>query len=151
MATRTTWWDCRSSTAPSRRFGEHVLQYAVRRIFSLPCSTFLRWRPWKCQSGIIPCECIASAAEAKFWEAPDFSRTGMPPALAEIARNASKRFLEVYQTELRTFEQEQQVAPGIVVTRTGGPTPGHAVVRIVSGNDRLMFGATEPALSRPRG
>lgn len=81
-----------------------------------------------------------SAAEAKFWEAPDFSRTGMPPALAEIARNASKRFLEIYQTELRTFELEQQVAPGVVVTRTGGHTPGHSVVRIASGEDRLMFG-----------
>ncbi|MEQ1953971.1 MBL fold metallo-hydrolase [Mesorhizobium sp. CN2-181] len=81
----------------------------------------------------------ASAAEAKFWEAPDFSRTGMPPALAEVARSASKRFLTEYRDRLHTFEVEQQVAPGVVVTRTGGHTPGHSVVRVTSGGDRLMF------------
>lgn len=64
----------------------------------------------------------------------------MPPALAEIARNTSRRFLDAYHAELRTFEQEQQVAPGVVVTRTGGHTPGHSVVRIASCSDRLMFG-----------
>ncbi|WP_152971036.1 MBL fold metallo-hydrolase, partial [Rhizobium ecuadorense] len=31
------------------------------------------------------------------------------------------------------------VAPGVVVSRTGGHTPGHSVVRVASGNDRLMF------------
>ncbi len=82
----------------------------------------------------------ASAAEAKFWEDPDFSRTGMPPALADIARSASTRFLTEYRSQLRTFEQDQQVAPGVTVSRTGGHTPGHSVVRIISGKDRLMFG-----------
>lgn len=92
-----------------------------------------------------------SAAEAKFWEAPDFSRTGMPPALAEVARSASTRFLNEYRQHLHTFETEQEVAPGVVVARTGGHTPGHSVVRIASGNDRLMFGgdAIFPGLVRP--
>lgn len=81
-----------------------------------------------------------SAAEAKFWEAPDFSRTGMPPALADLARRSSKQFLKEYRTHLRTFEQEAEVAPGVVVTRTGGHTPGHSVVRISSGGQKLMFG-----------
>ena len=81
----------------------------------------------------------AAAAEAKFWEAPDFSRTGMPPALAEVARSASKRFLNEYRGQLRTFDEEQKVAPGVVVTRTGGHTPGHSVVRVASGGERLMF------------
>jgi glyoxylase-like metal-dependent hydrolase (beta-lactamase superfamily II) len=31
------------------------------------------------------------------------------------------------------------VAPGVVVTRTGGHTPGHSVVRLASGDDRLTF------------
>ncbi len=48
--------------------------------------------------------------------------------------------MDASYAELRTFEQEQQVAPGVVVTRTGGHTPGHSVVRIASGSDRLMFG-----------
>lgn len=81
-----------------------------------------------------------SATEAKFWEAPDFSRTGMPPALADIARSASTRFLKEYSSYLRTFDEQQQVAPGVVVARTGGHTPGHSVVRITSGGERLMFG-----------
>ncbi|MET0528057.1 MAG: MBL fold metallo-hydrolase [Microvirga sp.] len=80
-----------------------------------------------------------SAAEAKFWEAPDFSRTGMPPDLVEVARSASTRFLKEYRSQLHTFDVEQEVAPGVVVTRTGGHTPGHSVVRMASSGERLMF------------
>jgi glyoxylase-like metal-dependent hydrolase (beta-lactamase superfamily II) len=40
---------------------------------------------------------------------------------------------------LRTFETEYEVAPGVVVQRTGGHTPGHSVVRLASGGDRLTF------------
>src|SRR5689334_22399663 len=81
----------------------------------------------------------AAAAEVEFWAAPDFSHTGMPPALADVARRASKRFVEEYRSQLRTFKAESEVAPGVVATRTGGHTPGHSVVRLASGNDRLMF------------
>ncbi|MDK1374436.1 MULTISPECIES: MBL fold metallo-hydrolase [unclassified Sinorhizobium] len=80
-----------------------------------------------------------SAAETKFWESPDFSRTAMPPALADLARRASLQFLDEYRSHLRTFEEESEVAPGVVVTRTGGHTPGHSVVRMKSGGNRLMF------------
>ncbi|PIT04685.1 beta-lactamase [Bradyrhizobium nitroreducens] len=80
-----------------------------------------------------------AAAEVKFWEAPDFSRTGMPPALADLARRASRQFADEYRNKLCTFEQEHAVAPGVVVSRTGGHTPGHSVVRLASGGDRLMF------------
>jgi glyoxylase-like metal-dependent hydrolase (beta-lactamase superfamily II) len=81
----------------------------------------------------------AAAAEIEFWASPDFSRTGMPPALADVARRASRRFLEEYRSQLRPFEVEREVAPGVVVTRTGGHTPGHSVVRLASGGERLMF------------
>jgi glyoxylase-like metal-dependent hydrolase (beta-lactamase superfamily II) len=80
-----------------------------------------------------------SAAEVKFWGAPDFSRTAMPPALADLARRAAKQFLNEYRSQLRPFEEEYEVAPGVVVSRTGGHTPGHSVVRLASGGDRLMF------------
>ncbi|WFU50397.1 MBL fold metallo-hydrolase [Sinorhizobium terangae] len=80
-----------------------------------------------------------SAAETKFWESPDFSRTAMPPALADLARRASLQFLDEYRNHLRTFAEESEVAPGVVVTRTGGHTPGHSVVRMKSGGNRLMF------------
>jgi glyoxylase-like metal-dependent hydrolase (beta-lactamase superfamily II) len=80
-----------------------------------------------------------AAAEARFWESPDFSRTAMPQPMADLIRRASKRFLNEYQRELRPFGEEYEVAPGVVVTRTGGHTPGHSVVRLASGGDRLTF------------
>ncbi|MBB4423495.1 glyoxylase-like metal-dependent hydrolase (beta-lactamase superfamily II) [Bradyrhizobium sp. CIR48] len=80
-----------------------------------------------------------AAAEVKFWGAPDFSRTAMPPALADLARRASSQFLDAYRSQLRIFEEQHEVAPGVVVRRTGGHTPGHSVVRLASGGDRLMF------------
>ena len=80
-----------------------------------------------------------AAAEVNFWASPDFSRTAMPPALADLARRASKQFLDEYRSQLRPFDEEFEVAPGAVVRRTGGHTPGHSVVRLASGDDRLMF------------
>ena len=80
-----------------------------------------------------------SATELKFWEAPDFSRTAMPPAMIEVARRAARRFMEEYRSQLRPFEEAHELAPGVVVRRTGGHTPGHSVVRLASGGDRLMF------------
>jgi glyoxylase-like metal-dependent hydrolase (beta-lactamase superfamily II) len=80
-----------------------------------------------------------AAAEVKFWASPDFSRTAMGPVLEGVARRASKQFLDEYRSQLRPFEVEYEVAPGVVVTRTGGHTPGHSVVRLASGGDRLMF------------
>ncbi|GGC81051.1 hypothetical protein GCM10010994_43810 [Chelatococcus reniformis] len=70
-----------------------------------------------------------AASEIEFWKAPDFSRTGMPPALAEVARRAAGQFLREYQRFLRPFEEEHEVAPGVVVQRTGGHTPGHSIAR----------------------
>ena len=80
-----------------------------------------------------------AAAEVKFWASPDFSRTAMPPALVEVARRAAKRFLAEYNSRLRPFEEKYEVAPGVVVQRTGGHTPGHSVVRLASGGKRLTF------------
>jgi glyoxylase-like metal-dependent hydrolase (beta-lactamase superfamily II) len=80
-----------------------------------------------------------AAAEVKFWEAPDFSHVSMPPGFPDALRATAKRFAKEYQSQLRTFEEEHEVAPGVVVSRTGGHTPGHSVVRLASGGDRLMF------------
>jgi glyoxylase-like metal-dependent hydrolase (beta-lactamase superfamily II) len=77
--------------------------------------------------------------EVRFWGAPDFSRTAMGPVLEDVARRASKQFLDEYRSQLRPFEVEHAVAPGVVVSRTGGHTPGHSVVRLASGGDRLTF------------
>jgi glyoxylase-like metal-dependent hydrolase (beta-lactamase superfamily II) len=79
-----------------------------------------------------------AAAEAKFWSSPDFSRNtfgGFP----DVLRSAEERFVDVYRSQLRPFEKEYEVAPGVVVRRTGGHTLGHSVVRLASGGDRLTF------------
>jgi glyoxylase-like metal-dependent hydrolase (beta-lactamase superfamily II) len=80
-----------------------------------------------------------AAAEVKFWESPDFSRVSMPPGFPDALRSAAKRFVAEYHSQLRTFDEEYEVAPGVVVHRTGGHTPGHSVVRLASGGDRLTF------------
>jgi glyoxylase-like metal-dependent hydrolase (beta-lactamase superfamily II) len=79
-----------------------------------------------------------AAAEVEFWASPDFSRNtfaGMP----DMLRSAAVRFVDKYRTQLRPFEAQYEVAPGVVVCRTGGHTPGHSVVRLASGGDRLTF------------
>jgi glyoxylase-like metal-dependent hydrolase (beta-lactamase superfamily II) len=80
-----------------------------------------------------------AAAEVKFWESPDFSHTSMPPGFPDALRSAATRFANEYKSQLRTFDEEHEVAPGVVVRRTGGHTPGHSVVRLASGGDRLTF------------
>ncbi|MGB3046262.1 MAG: MBL fold metallo-hydrolase [Xanthobacteraceae bacterium] len=80
-----------------------------------------------------------AAAEVKFWESPDFSRTAMPQGFPDALRAAAKQFAKQYHNNLRQFDDEHEVAPGVVVQRTGGHTPGHSVVRVASGGERLMF------------
>jgi glyoxylase-like metal-dependent hydrolase (beta-lactamase superfamily II) len=80
-----------------------------------------------------------AAAELKFWESPDFSRAVMPSGFPDALRRAAKKFVNDYRSQLRPFEEEHEVAPGVIVRRTGGHTPGHSVVRLASGGDRLTF------------
>jgi glyoxylase-like metal-dependent hydrolase (beta-lactamase superfamily II) len=80
-----------------------------------------------------------AAAEAEFWASPDFSHTSMPRPVPDVLRSTARRFMNEYHDQLRTFEEEYEVAPGVVVRRTGGHTPGHSVVRLASGGDRLTF------------
>jgi glyoxylase-like metal-dependent hydrolase (beta-lactamase superfamily II) len=80
-----------------------------------------------------------AAAELKFWEAPDFTHTNMPQGFPDALRAAAKRFVKEYSSQIRQFDEEHEVAPGVVVRRTGGHTPGHSVVRVASGGDALTF------------
>jgi glyoxylase-like metal-dependent hydrolase (beta-lactamase superfamily II) len=79
----------------------------------------------------------AAAAEVNFWEAPDFSRTASP--IPDVLRSTAQRFLQEYRDQLHTFEEEHEMAPGVTLQRTGGHTPGHTVVRLASGGERLTF------------
>ncbi|MGY4480593.1 MBL fold metallo-hydrolase [Bradyrhizobium sp. USDA 3364] len=80
-----------------------------------------------------------AAAEVKFWEAPDFSHTAMPPGFPDALRATAKRFAKEYRDNLRPFDEQHEVAPGVIVRRTGGHTPGHSVVRMASGGEALTF------------
>lgn len=80
-----------------------------------------------------------AAAEVNFWAEPDFSHTAMPSPVPDVLRSAAKRFLNDYRSHLRPFEEEHEVTPGVIVRRTGGHTPGHSVVRVLSGNEGLTF------------
>ncbi|WP_165435547.1 MBL fold metallo-hydrolase [Bradyrhizobium sp. Leo121] len=80
-----------------------------------------------------------AAAEVKFWESPDFSHTSMPQGFPDALRSAARRFVSEYGSNLRTFDEEHEIAPGVVARRTGGHTPGHSVVRVASGGDGLTF------------
>jgi glyoxylase-like metal-dependent hydrolase (beta-lactamase superfamily II) len=80
-----------------------------------------------------------AAAEVEFWKAPDFSHAVMPEPIPEVLRSTALQFLETYSDRLRTFDETREVAPGVVAQRTGGHTPGHSIVRVSSGGDRLIF------------
>jgi len=80
-----------------------------------------------------------AAAEVEFWESPDFSQTEMPQAIPDALRTTAARFVDAYRSELRRFDKEHMVAPGVLVRHTGGHTAGHSVVRLASGGQRLTF------------
>ena len=67
-----------------------------------------------------------AAAEAKFWESPDFSRVSMPPGFPDALRRTAKRFLHEYQSQLRTFEEKYEVAPGVSSHALAATPPGTA-------------------------
>ncbi|WP_243459004.1 MBL fold metallo-hydrolase [Pseudomonas sp. OA65] len=80
-----------------------------------------------------------AATEVAFWAAPDFSLTSMPSPVPDVLRATATQFMNDYHDKLRTFEETYEVAPGVVVKRTGGHTPGHSVVHVTSGEERLTF------------
>ena len=82
-----------------------------------------------------------ASAEAEFWVSPDFSRVSMPPGFPDALRRTAKRFLNEFGSYLRPFESEYEAAPGVLIQRTGGHTPGHSVIRLASGGERLREAA----------
>jgi glyoxylase-like metal-dependent hydrolase (beta-lactamase superfamily II) len=80
-----------------------------------------------------------AAAEVEFWKNPDFSRTSMPAEVPPVLRSTAQQFAAEYADRLMLFDEVHEVAPGVVVRRTGGHTPGHSIVQISSGDDRLTF------------
>jgi len=80
-----------------------------------------------------------AASEVEFWKSPDFTHTNMPQGFPDALRATAKHFWAEYSDRVRTFEDEREVAPGVIIRRTGGHTPGHSVVRLASGGEALTF------------
>lgn len=80
-----------------------------------------------------------SAAEVDFWTSPDFSQTVMPTPVPAVLKTTATAFYNQYRDRLHIFQDKHEVAPGVFVRVTGGHTPGHAVVDLVSGGERLTF------------
>lgn len=80
-----------------------------------------------------------NATEVAFWTSPDFSQTVMPKPVPAVLRSTATSFYETYRDQIRVFEDRHEVAPGVIVRHTGGHTPGHCVVDLISGGERLMF------------
>lgn len=80
-----------------------------------------------------------AATEVAFWEAPDFTHTSMPSPVPDVLRSTAAQFMQQFHSKVRTFEDEHEVAPGVVVKLTGGHTPGHSVVYVTSGGEKLTF------------
>jgi glyoxylase-like metal-dependent hydrolase (beta-lactamase superfamily II) len=56
-----------------------------------------------------------------------------------VLRSTANSFYNEYRDQLRIFRDKIEVAPGVVARLTGGHTPGHAVVDLSSGGERLTF------------
>ena len=80
-----------------------------------------------------------TATEVDFWKIPDFSLTEMPQPVPDVLRRTANEFMAHYESRLHIFEDEHQVAPGVVAKLTGGHTPGHCIVYVVSAGERLTF------------
>lgn len=80
-----------------------------------------------------------AAIEVDFWASPDFTHTDMPAPVPDVLRATAQQFMALYKDNLHTFDDEQEVAPGVVAKLTGGHTPGHSVVYVNSGGERLTF------------
>lgn len=80
-----------------------------------------------------------AATEVDFWAAPDFTLTEMPAPVPDVLRATANAFMKEFHSKLRTFEDQYEVAPGVVAKMTGGHTPGHSVVYVQSGDEKLTF------------
>lgn len=80
-----------------------------------------------------------TTTEVEFWASPDFTHTDMPAPVPDVLRNTANQFMALYRDKLHLFDDELEVAPGVVAKLTGGHTPGHCVVYVQSAGERLTF------------
>jgi len=80
--------------------------------------------------------------EVGFWtvEKPDFSKSGVPAEAQGGMIATAKKAITAPRDNLELFDGEStEILPGITALKTGGHTPGHCMVQIESGGDRLLY------------
>ena len=78
--------------------------------------------------------------EWEHWTDPDLDLSAMPvdAEFREAFLTTARRALPPYAGRLALFEDEAELAPGVTATRTGVHTPGHSVVTVADGQERLL-------------
>ena len=80
-----------------------------------------------------------AAAELKFWEAPDFSRAVMPQGFPDALRRDRQAVRERVPQPAAAVRGGVRGGAGRGRPSHRRHTPGHSVVRVASGGDRLTF------------
>ncbi|MEM1166333.1 MAG: MBL fold metallo-hydrolase [Planctomycetota bacterium] len=85
-----------------------------------------------------------SAREVEFWSQPAdavvSALSTLAPEFRPAATGAAKEALRVAGSRLKTFSaQDDEIVPGVVGRITPGHTPGHATIRVESGEESLAF------------
>ena len=86
-----------------------------------------------------------AAAEVKFWESPDFSRTAMPPGFPDALRSTARRFVEEYRIicghsrrSTRSRRASSSVAPAATPPDTASSACRPAGDRLTFAGDALF-------------
>jgi glyoxylase-like metal-dependent hydrolase (beta-lactamase superfamily II) len=87
-------------------------------------------------------ELLMHRAERDFWTAaePDFSRSTAPKEIRQLAVSTARRLLGVFEDNLTLLEGDKPlIAPGVTAHLARGHSPGHLIVAIESGDQRMMY------------
>jgi glyoxylase-like metal-dependent hydrolase (beta-lactamase superfamily II) len=92
------------------------------------------------------------AEELAYWSDPDTVNT-IGAARASFAAGATRR-LDAISDDLSSFEDSDEVLPGVTAVSTPGHTPGHMSFVVASGGDSVMvigdaIGNDHVAMARP--
>ncbi|GAA5050916.1 MBL fold metallo-hydrolase [Nocardia callitridis] len=100
-------------------------------------------------------EVVVHAAEVDYWldGAAEVPSDDDPPWAPAVTRRGAAAALAPYRNRLRTFDHEQDIAPGITAVPLTGHTPGHSGYRVGAGVDAILVVGDivhVPAVQGPR-
>jgi glyoxylase-like metal-dependent hydrolase (beta-lactamase superfamily II) len=78
--------------------------------------------------------------EWEFWTSePDLGRLQAEEDLKQLMLMQAHKNLPPIQSQLDLIDRETEIVPGIQAIEAPGHTPGHMVLAISSGNEKLMY------------